>query len=162
MEIMYPRGSGRYPILVPTIVVHKGFEYELCKCLEINVGRIIFDEFEYESEMELFCHWMLRKQLNKPLDYTGGLKMHNNKEELLKDVLKRRAIDEMVIDPLAPNSIELLNVEIENSVRRKKRLMRLEKEHLVDMVFNLESRNETLVNNLSEVERMYNKLKEEK
>ena len=33
---------------------------------------------------------------------------------------------------------------------------------LVDMVFNLESRNEMLVNNLSEVERMYNKLKEEK
>ena len=88
--------------------------------------------------------------------------MNHNKEELLKDVLKRRAIDEMESDPLAPNSIELLNVEIENSVKRKKRLMRLEKEMLVDMVFNLESRNEMLVNNLSEVERMYNKLKEEK
>ena len=88
--------------------------------------------------------------------------MHNNKEELIKDMLKRRAIDELGIDPSVPNSIELLNVEIENSVRRKKRLMRLEKEHLVDMVFNLESRNETLVNNLSEVEKMYNKLKEEK
>ena len=88
--------------------------------------------------------------------------MHNNKEELLKDMLKRRAIDELGIDPSVPNSIELLNVRIENSVRRKKRLMRLEKEMLVDMVFNLESRNETLVNNLSEVEKMYNKLKEEK
>ena len=87
--------------------------------------------------------------------------MHNNKEELMKDMLKRRAIDELGIDPSVPNSIELLNVEIENSVRRKKRLMRLEKEHLVDMVFNLESRNEMLVNNLSEVEKMYNKLKEE-
>lgn len=88
--------------------------------------------------------------------------MNHNKEELLKDMLKRRAIDELGIDPLAPNSIELLNVEIENSVKRKKRLMRLEKEMLVDMVFNLESRNEMLVNNLSEVERMYNKLKGEK
>ena len=88
--------------------------------------------------------------------------MHNNKEELIKDMLKRRAIDELGIDPSVPNSIELLNVEIENSVRRKKRLMRLEKEMLVDMVFDLESRNEMLVNNLSEVEKMYNKLKEEK
>ena len=72
--------------------------------------------------------------------------MHNNKEELMKDMLKKRANDE-------PEK---------NSVERKKRLMRLEKEMLVDMVFNLESRNEMLVNNLSEVEKMYNKLKEEK
>ena len=94
--------------------------------------------------------------------FRGVFRMNHNKEELLKDMLKRRAIDELGIDPLAPNSIELLNVEIENSVKRKKRLMRLEKEMLVDMVFNLESRNEMLVNNLSEVERMYNKLKGEK
>ena len=47
-------------------------------------------------------------------------------------------------------------------VERKKQLMRLEKEMLVDMVFNLESRNEMLVNNLIELEKMYNKLKEEK
>lgn len=58
--------------------------------------------------------------------------------------------------------IEMLKEEIENSVKRKKRLMRLEKEHLVDMVFNLESRNEMLTNNLLEVEKMYDKLKEEK
>ena len=88
--------------------------------------------------------------------------MNHNKEELLKDMLKRRAIDELGIDPLAPNSIELLNVEIEKSVKRKRQLMRLEKEMLVDMVFNLESRNEMLVNNLSEVEKMYNKLSESK
>lgn len=87
--------------------------------------------------------------------------MYNHKEELLKDLIKKRAIDELGIDPSMPNSIELVQVEIENSVKRKKRLMRLEKEHLVDMVFNLESRNETLVNNLIEVERMYNKLKED-
>ena len=49
----------------------------------------------------------------------------------------------------------------EKPVERKKRLMRLEKEMLVDMVFNLESRNEFLLHNLSEVEKMYNKLKEE-
>ena len=88
--------------------------------------------------------------------------MHNNKEELLKDLIKIRAIDELKSDPLVPTPIEMLKEDMENSVKRKKRLMRLEKEHLVDMVFNLESRNETLVNNLIEVEKMYNKLKEEK
>ena len=88
--------------------------------------------------------------------------MHNNKEELLKDLIKIRAIDELKSDPLVHTPIEMLKEDMENSVKRKKRLMRLEKEHLVDMVFNLESRNETLVNNLIEVEKMYNKLKEEK
>lgn len=48
-----------------------------------------------------------------------------------------------------------------NSVERKRQLMKMEKEKLVDMVFDLESRNEMLVNNLIEVEKMYNKLKEE-
>lgn len=50
----------------------------------------------------------------------------------------------------------------ENPAERKRQLMRLEKEMLVDMVFDLESRNEFLLHNLSEVEKMYNKLKEEK
>lgn len=54
------------------------------------------------------------------------------------------------------------NAVVKNSVDRRRQLMRLEKEMLVDMVFNLESRNETLVNNLLEVEKMYDKLKEEK
>ena len=70
--------------------------------------------------------------------------------------------DELEPDIMAPTPLEMLKEEIENSVKRKKRLMRLEKEMLVDMVFNLESRNEMLVNNLIEVEKMYNKLKEEK
>lgn len=88
--------------------------------------------------------------------------MHNSKEELLKDLIKRRANDELESDPLVPTPLEMLKEDIEKSVKRKKRLMRLEKEMLVDMVFNLESRNETLVNNLIEVEKMYDKLKEEK
>lgn len=50
----------------------------------------------------------------------------------------------------------------ENPAERKKWLMMIDKEHLVDMVFDLESRNEFLLHNLSEVEKMYNKLKEEK
>ena len=45
MSILYPRGAGRYPMLV---------------CI---------DEFEYESEMEYFCRWMLKKQLSRPLEY---------------------------------------------------------------------------------------------
>lgn len=48
-----------------------------------------------------------------------------------------------------------------NPAERKKWLMMIDKEHLVDMVFDLESRNEFLLHNLSEVEKMYNKLKEE-
>lgn len=56
---------------------------------------------------------------------------------------------------------DMVKEHIKNSVDRKRQLMRLEKDMLVDMVFNLESRNETLVNNLIEVEKMYDKLKGE-
>jgi len=45
MSILYPRGAGRHPRL------------------------IVVDEFEYESEMEYFCRWMLKKQLSRPLEY---------------------------------------------------------------------------------------------
>jgi len=45
MSILYPRGAGRHPLLV------------------------CFDDFEYDSEMEQFCLWMLRSQLKRPLDY---------------------------------------------------------------------------------------------
>lgn len=82
--------------------------------------------------------------------------MHNNKEELLKDLIKQRELEP---DIMAPTPLEMFKEDIENSVKRKKRLMRLEKEMLVDIVFNLESRNETLVNNLIEVEKMYDNLK---
>lgn len=64
-------------------------------------------------------------------------------------------------EPLFPVETLMEQVIKQNAADRKKRLMRLEKEMLVDMVFNLESRNEFLVHNLSEVEKMYNKLKEE-
>ena len=83
-----------------------------------------------------------------------------------KDLMKK--LSTMTNDELEPDILaeplwqEMVNEHIKNSPERKRSLMRLEKEHLVDMVFNLESRNEFLVNNLSEVERMYNKLKEEK
>ena len=45
MKFLYPRGCGRYPL------------------------KVVFDEFEYDSEMERFCRWMLRKQLERPLNY---------------------------------------------------------------------------------------------
>ena len=45
MKFLYPRGCGRYPL------------------------KVVFDEFEYDSEMEYFCRWMLRKQLERPLNY---------------------------------------------------------------------------------------------
>lgn len=83
--------------------------------------------------------------------------MHNNKEELLKDLIKERTIEPDILVP--PLWAEMVNEIKEKSVERKRQLMRLEKDHLVDMVFDLESRNETLVNNLLEVEKMYDKLK---
>lgn len=46
MKFLYPRGCGRYPL------------------------KVVFDEFEYDSEMERFCRWLLRKQLERPLDIT--------------------------------------------------------------------------------------------
>lgn len=45
MKIVYPRGAGSHLAL------------------------IVFDEFEYDSEMERFCRWILRKQLEMPLNY---------------------------------------------------------------------------------------------
>lgn len=117
-------------------------------------------------KMYEFAHFVvhaLPDHVNRPLDLNiGGFNMHNNKEELLKDLIKTRSIDELEPDILVPTPLEMFKEEIENSAERKRQLMRLEKEHLVDMVFNLESRNEMLTNNLIEVEKMYNKLKEEK
>lgn len=92
----------------------------------------------------------VKERLNKPLDYTGGFKM-DDKELLYK-------ISTMKNDELVQEANELIK---EKSVERKRQLMRLEKDMLVDMVFDLESRNETLVNNLLEVEKMYDKLKGE-
>ena len=89
-------------------------------------------------------------------------------DEMLKEQIKNTTDEdiekfcEMLGITSKPISLDILIEHEKNSVERKKRLMRLEKEMLVDMVFNLESRNEMLVNNLIEVEKLYNKLKEEK
>lgn len=82
-----------------------------------------------------------------------------------KDLMKKLSM--MTNEEIEQEAKELINDGIpmeliKNSVERKRQLMRLEKEMLVDMVFNLESRNEFLLHNLSEVEKMYNKLREEK
>lgn len=82
-----------------------------------------------------------------------------------KDLMKK--LSTMTNDEIEQEANELINdgipkeliKSIFKGVARKRQLMRLEKEMLVDMVFNLESRNETLVNNLLEVEKMYDKLK---
>ena len=104
----------------------------------------------------------VKESLNRPLDYTGGFKMQWEKEELLKDLIKKGVNDELIPEILSPTLWDQMVNEIkENTAERKRRLMRLEKEMLVDMVFNLENRNETLVNNLLELERMYNDLKGE-
>ena len=70
-----------------------------------------------------------------------------------KDLMKK--LSTMTNEEIEQEAKELIGIT------RKRQLMRLEKEMLVDMVFNLESRNETLVNNLLEVEKMYNDLKGE-
>ena len=122
------------------------------------------DDVPESVKVEAFDN-LTKELLKRPLRYTnvGGFNMHNNKEELMKELINKRANDEIESDPLVTKPIwenDMLIDHIKNSVERKRSLMRLEKEHLVDMVFNLESRNETLVNNLSEVEKMYTKLKD--
>ena len=123
----------------------------------------------------------VKESLNKPLDYTGGFKMD------YKELIEKRANDIMESDPLVYHPIwedEMLKDQIKNTTdedrerfrkswdevvkeltpnpaERKRQLMRLEKEFLVDMVFNLEQRNETLVNNLLEVEKICAKYKKE-
>lgn len=67
----------------------------------------------------------------------------------------------MILENDESDWVVMTDEHIKNSVERKRKLMRLEKEMLVDMVFDLESRNETLVNNLLEVEKICAKLKEE-
>ena len=138
MSFIFPRGTRRLP-------------------------PIWVDDIPDSVKVEMF-DMLMKDMLKRPLRYinVGGYDMHNDKEELMKDLIKIRANDELESDPLVPTPLEMFKEEIENSVKRKKQLMRLEKEMLVDMVFNLESRNEMLVNNLVEVEKMYNKLKEEK
>lgn len=91
-----------------------------------------------------------------------------------KELIKPLWEDEMLKEQIANTTDEVREtfrkswneimekMHVKNSPERKKRLMRLEKEMLVDIVFDLESRNEFLLHNLSEVEKMYNKLKEEK
>ena len=95
------------------------------------------------------------KDLMKKLSMMTNDELEQEANRLIND-----GIPQELIKPIFKD--EMIEEHIKNSVERKKRLMRLEKEMLVDMVFNLESRNEFLVHNLSEVEKMYNKLKEEK
>ena len=121
------------------------------------------------------------KDRMKKLSMMTNEEIEKEAKELMNDGIPKELIkplweDEMLKEQIANTTdevrerfrksleltLEMLNEEMENSVKRKKRLMRLEKEMLVDMVFNLESRNERLVNNLLEVEKMYDKLKEEK
>ena len=105
---------------------------------------------EIEQEARELINDGIPKELIKPLWEDEMLKeqIKNTTDEVRETF--RRSWDEIMEE-----------MHVKNSPERKRSLMRLEKEHLVDMVFNLESRNETLVNNLSEVEKMYNKLKEE-
>lgn len=138
MSFIFPRGTRRLP-------------------------PIWVDDIPDSVKVEMF-DMLMKDMLKRPLRYinVGGYDMHNDKEELMKELIKKRANDELESDPLVPTPIEMFKEDLyKKSVERKKRLMRLEKEMLVDMVFNLESRNEMLVHNLSEVEKMYNKLKGE-
>lgn len=113
---------------------------------------------EFEKKLKDEARWPRNQYLVIPRGTKQEvIKMHNNKEELLKDLIKERAIEPDILVP--PLWDEMVKEIKEKSVERKRQLMRLEKEMLVDMVFNLESRNETLVNNLLEVEKMYDKLK---
>lgn len=67
----------------------------------------------------------------------------------------------MILENDESDWVVMTDEHIEKSIERKKRLMQMYKAQLVDMIFDLEDRNEFLLHNLSEVEKMYNKLKEE-
>ena len=118
------------------------------------------------------------KDRMKKLSMMTNEEIEKEAKELMNDGIPKELIkplweDEMLKEQIANTTDEVREtfrkswneimekMHVKNSPERKKRLMRLEKEMLVDMVFNLESRNEFLLHNLSEVEKMYNKLKEE-
>lgn len=119
------------------------------------------------------------KDLMKKLSMMTNEEIEQEAKRLMNDGISKELIkplweDEMLKEQIANTTDEdretfrrswgeiMEKMHAKNSPERKNRLMRLEKEMLVDMVFDLESRNEFLLHNLSEVEKMYNKLKEEK
>lgn len=107
---------------------------------------------EIEKEAKRLMDDGMPKELIKPLF----------KDEMLLEQIKNTTDEDRErFRKSLELTLEMLNEEMENSVKRKKRLMRLEKEMLVDMVFNLEGRNQRLTNNLIEVEKICAKLKEE-
>lgn len=85
--------------------------------------------------------------------------MNRDKEELLKDLIKQRSLEPDIF--VTPIWDEMAKEHVKKSIERKKQLMQRHKVELIDMIFDLEDRNEFLLHNLSEVEKMYNKLKEE-
>lgn len=118
------------------------------------------------------------KDLMKKLSTMTNEEIEKEAKELMNDGMPKELIkplweDEMLKEQIANTTDEdrerfrkswdgiMEKMHVKNSPERKRQLMRLEKEMLVDMVFDLESRNEFLLHNLSEVEKMYNKLKEE-
>ena len=118
------------------------------------------------------------KDRMKKLSMMTNEEIEKEAKELMNDRIPKELIkplweDEMLKEQIANTTDEVREtfrkswneimekMHVKNSPERKKRLMRLEKEMLVDIVFDLESRNEFLLHNLSEVEKMYNKLKEE-
>lgn len=122
------------------------------------------------------------KDLMKKLSTMTNEEIEQEAKRLMNDGIPKELIkplfkDEMLIGQITNTSDEdieafckslgltdswHIEVEIkENPAERKRQLMRLEKEMLVDMVFNLESRNEMLTNNLIEVEKICAKYKKE-
>lgn len=82
--------------------------------------------------------------------------MHNNKEESLKDLIKIRANDELKLDiQAAPIWDQFMTEMVEdkhfkNSIERKKQMMQMYKVELIDMIFDLESKNERLKTEVTE------------
>ena len=108
---------------------------------------------EIEQEAQELINGGIPKELVKPLW----------EDEMLKELIENTTDEDIEAFCKSLGITSRCNLEVvikENPAERKRQLMRLEKEMLVDMVFNLESRNEMLVNNLLEVEKMYNKLKD--
>lgn len=118
------------------------------------------------------------KDLMKKLSTMTNEEIEQEAQRLIDDGMPKELIkplweDEMLKKQIANTTDEVRErfrkswdeimekMHVKNSPERKRQLMKMDKEKLVDMVFDLESRNEFLLHNLSEVEKMYNKLKEE-
>lgn len=109
--------------------------------------------------------------LNQSFKLDEGFEQNLKKDEsrwpsnqylvLPRGCCKTGRLMKMILENDESDWIVMTDEHIEKSIERKKQLMQRYKVELIDMIFDLEDRNEFLLHNLLEVEKMYDKLKGE-